>query len=148
MTQGKSPFADRNRLIAHPREMRRVVVESPFAGDVDENIKYARACIRDCLLRGESPVASHLLLTQDGVLNDRDPIERAVGINAGHAWMHGADAVVVYQDRGISAGMQAGINVAQFHKMTIEYRSLFIGYGAIVEIGDQNVRAGKAEHTG
>lgn len=141
---GASPFADRNRLIAHPREMRRVVVESPFSGDVDANVQYARACIRDCLLRGESPVASHLLLTQKGVLNDSDPIERAVGINAGHAWMHGADAVVVYTDLGISAGMQAGISAAEFHKLKIEYRTL----GANHTRGIEDVRAGEAEHTG
>ena len=119
-----SPFADRNRLSAHPREMRRVVVESPFAGDIEANMKYARACLRDCLMRGESPVASHLLLTQDGVLDDSDPIERAVGINAGHAWMHGAHAIVVYTDRGISEGMKAGIRSAEFHKLNIEYRSI------------------------
>lgn len=120
----KSPFANPDRLSAHPREMRRVVVESPFAGDVEANLKYARACIRDCLLRGESPVASHLLLTQEGILDDADPIERAVGINAGHAWKYGAHAVIVYTDRGISDGMQAGINVAEFHKLQVEYRTL------------------------
>ena len=119
-----SPFADRNRLSAHPREMRRVVVESPFAGDIEANLKYARACLRDCLMRGESPVASHLLLTQDGILNDADPIERAVGINAGHAWMRGAHDVVVYTDRGISEGMKAGIKSAELHKLNIEYRSI------------------------
>ena len=124
MSNRSSPFADRNRLSAHPREMRRVVVESPFAGDIEANLKYARACLRDCLMRGESPVASHLLLTQDGVLDDSDPIERAVGINAGHAWMHGAHAIVVYTDRGISEGMKAGIRSAEFHKLNIEYRSI------------------------
>jgi hypothetical protein len=41
--------------------MRRCVVESPFAGDVVGNIAYARRCIRDCLLLGEAPIASHLL---------------------------------------------------------------------------------------
>lgn len=119
-----SPFADRNRLSVHPREMRRVVLESPFAGDIPANLAYARACLRDCLLRGESPVASHCLLTQDGVLNDSDAIERAVGINAGHAWMHVCDAVVVYTDRGISKGMEAGIRTASFHKIPVEYRKL------------------------
>jgi hypothetical protein len=104
--------------------MRRVVVESPFAGDIEANLKYARACLRDCLMRGESPVASHLLLTQEGVLDDADPIERAVGINAGHAWMHGAHAVVVYADRGISRGMEAGIRTAVFHGLEVEYRKL------------------------
>jgi hypothetical protein len=107
-----------------PFAMRRVVLESPFAGDIPANITYARACIRDALMRGETPVASHLLYTQEGILDDSDPVQRAHGINAGHAWIHGAHAMVVYTDRGISSGMQAGINSAEMNGLPIEYRSL------------------------
>lgn len=111
-----------------PRQMRRVVLESPYAGDVEENVRYARACIRDSLLRGEAPIASHLLYTQPGILDDNDPLERAHGINAGHAWFFaGLHAVVVYTDRGISEGMQAGINAATFHCVAVERRSLALG---------------------
>ena len=41
---------------------------------------YARACVADCLRRGEAPIASHLLYTQPGVLDDDVPEERAQGI--------------------------------------------------------------------
>ncbi|WP_375780850.1 hypothetical protein ACE103_20130 [Bradyrhizobium sp. ma5] len=104
--------------------MRRVILESPYAGEVEHNVIYARACVRDALLRGEAPLASHLLYTQDGILDDGDLNERAHGINAGHAWMHLADAVVVYTDRGISSGMEAGMNLARFLDIPIERRSL------------------------
>ncbi len=107
-----------------PLQMRRVILESPFAGDIEANVLYARACVRDSLLRGEAPLASHLLYTQAGILNDDDRNERAHGINAGHAWMHLADAVVVYVDRGISSGMEAGIRLAAFHKIPVERRLL------------------------
>ena len=107
-----------------PRQMRRVILESPFAGDTSANTNYARACIRDALLRGEAPLASHLLYTQPGILDDEDVNERAHGINAGHAWMHLADAVVVYTNRGISEGMRAGIRLAEFNHIPVEYRSL------------------------
>jgi hypothetical protein len=110
-----------------PRQMRRVILESPYAGDVANNIVYARACVRDALLRGEAPLASHLLYTQLSILDDNDLRERAHGINAGHAWMHLADAVVVYIDRGISEGMAAGIRLAEFNRMPIEYRSGVVG---------------------
>ena len=50
--------------------MKLVILESPFAGDVKRNTAYARAALRDSLLRGEAPIASHLLYTQDGVLDD------------------------------------------------------------------------------
>lgn len=108
-----------------PREMRRVILESPFAGDVEANIEYARKCIKDSLLRGEAPIASHLLYTQAGILNDDDRLERAHGINAGHAWLHGdLHAMVVYTDRGISDGMRCGINIAHLRSILVEYRSL------------------------
>lgn len=108
-----------------PYQMRRVILESPFSGDVDVNINYARACIRDALLRGEAPLASHLLYTQAGILNDLDPNERAHGINAGHAWTPFSQGVVVYEDLGISGGMQAGINVAEFSRVPVERRRLY-----------------------
>ena len=107
-----------------PHAMRRVVVESPFAGDVEGNLIYLRACLRDCLMRGEAPFASHALYTQPGILDDGIEVERVHGINAGHAWMHGAHAVVVYTDKGISTGMEWGIRSATSHKVPIEYRSL------------------------
>ena len=56
--------------------MRRVILESPYAGSVEENVAYARAAVRDSLLRGESPIASHLLYTQPGILRDGVPDER------------------------------------------------------------------------
>ena len=50
--------------------MKKVIIESPFAGDTETNIKYARECLRDSIFRGEAPLASHVLYTQDGVLDD------------------------------------------------------------------------------
>jgi hypothetical protein len=104
--------------------MRRVVLESPYAGNIKRNVIYARLCIRDCLLRGESPIASHLLFTQDGILKDDVPLERKLGMDAGHAWMVAADACVVYVDFGLSHGMQAGIKEADRIGLKVEYRKL------------------------
>lgn len=107
-----------------PMKRRLVVLESPYAGDVVKNIAYARACMRDCLLRGEQPFASHLLYTQEGILDDGVPEERTLGIEAGFQWGRHADAVVVYTDLGISHGMQLGVQRAQKNGKTIEYRTL------------------------
>ena len=104
--------------------MRRVIVESPFAGDVDLNVRYARAALRDCLMRGEAPFASHLSYTQPGVLDDDIPEERALGIEAGLEWGFKAEATVVYTDLGISAGMRQGIDRARDEGRPIEMRSL------------------------
>ena len=72
--------------------MKRVILESPYAGDLGRNIKYPRACLRDSIHRGEAPLASHLLYTQEGVLDDGDPEERKLGIEAGLAWGPVAEA--------------------------------------------------------
>lgn len=104
--------------------MRRVIVESPYAGEIETNVAYARAAIRDCLSRGEAPLASHLLYTQPGVLRDEVPDERQWGIDAGLAWGNVAEATIVYSDLGISRGMQYGIDNAKRASRTIEIRNL------------------------
>ena len=53
--------------------MKLVIMESPFTGNTEKNIKYARKCMRDCFMRGELPFASQLLYTQDGILADNNP---------------------------------------------------------------------------
>ena len=88
--------------------MERVILESPFAGDVETNVRYARLCLRDSLNRGEAPYASHLLYTQPEVLNDDNAEERDWGINAGFQWRAAAHKTVVYTDLGISRGMEFG----------------------------------------
>ena len=107
--------------------MKKVILESPYAGDVQANVEYARLCLRDCLLRNEAPIASHLLYTQPGVLDDLIPSERAMGIEAGLAWGAGADMTVVYTDKGISRGMQYGIERAEKEGRPVEYRKINIG---------------------
>lgn len=108
--------------------MKLVIVESPYRGATDEeteaNVIYACACVRDSLLRGESPIASHILYTQAGILDDKVPSERQHGIDAGLAWGSVAHMTAVYVDRGISHGMQYGIANAGRAGRSVEYRRL------------------------
>lgn len=117
---------ERAERIAPRREAgpRLVILESPYAGDVEANIAYARACLRDSLARGEAPIASHLLYTQPGVLDDAVPAERQQGIAAGLAWRRVAEGSVVYTNRGISDGMRQGIAAAEDAGLPVEYRTL------------------------
>lgn len=105
-------------------EKKLVIIESPFAGDVERNIKYARACMRHSILLGEAPIASHLLYTQDGILNDDDPEERKLGIEIGLAWGKLAELTAVYTDLGMSKGMTLGIERAKSEGREVEYRSI------------------------
>lgn len=106
----------------------RVQLESPFAGSNPTarglNQLYLRAALRDSLLRGEAPFASHAIYAQQFVLDDESPAERALGIEAGLAFLQHAEKVVVYVDRGISSGMTQGIERAQELGIEIEERSL------------------------
>lgn len=120
--------------------MRLVVLESPFTGDglqtTEMNVFYLQHCLRDSLLRGESPYASHAIYTQLNVLDDKDPAERKLGMEAGFAWRQHADATVVYTDLGITRGVRAGIMRAEALQLeslapswpraahSIEYRTL------------------------
>lgn len=109
-----------------------VVVESPYAGDIALNVAYARACMADCLARGEAPYASHLLYTQPGVLRDEVPEERTKGIAAGFAWGDKAVRRAVYTDLGMSSGMLAGIKRAEAITQPVEFREL--GLKALVAV--------------
>lgn len=104
--------------------MIRVIIESPYAGVIERNLRYLRACMADCLRRGEAPFASHALYTQPGVLDDNDSTQRELGINAGFAWRSSADYTVVYTDLGWSRGMHLGIDHAESIGQTYYCRSL------------------------
>jgi hypothetical protein len=104
--------------------MKLVILESPYAGDVEANEKFARLCVRDSLSRGEAPIASHLLYTQPTILDDSIPEERTLGIEAGLAWRRVAEGSVVYVDKGISSGMKYGMQAAKDAGIPIELRIL------------------------
>jgi len=84
--------------------------------------------MRDCLIRGEAPFASHLLYTQDGVFDDTNENERKKGIQAGFAWGSKADLTAVYidliDDWGHFEGMVKGVAEAQKVGRPIETRRL------------------------
>lgn len=101
-----------------------VVIESPYAGDVEANIEYARRCIKHSLSLGEAPLASHLLYTQEGILDDTVQEEREQGIQAGFAWANLAKKHVFYMDMGLSKGMEEAIDYAISEGHIVEFRSI------------------------
>ena len=106
--------------------MKCVILESPYGSPdpaiVARNLRYARACMKDSLDKGEAPYLSHLLYTQ--VYDDNDPGLRLAGINAGLEIGKRMDKTVVYTDLGISEGMHYGIRAAEEAGRQIEYRNL------------------------
>src|SRR5512147_3137934 len=120
-----------------PEFKRIVILESPYAGNVERNLRYLRAGMRDAFLRGELPLASHALYTQPGVLDDTVPKERELGIAAGFKlaevlhfaaqFLHPCHALptarVFLNDYGVSRGMNAGLLHARDIGQPIETRS-------------------------
>lgn len=107
------------------KDFKLCILETPFAGDVEGNIAYARKCMHDMLLRGEAPYASHLLYTQPTVLDDTIKEDRDLGIYAGFAWKHLPQVhTVFYMDKGMSEGMKLAEDYCRDSNMTFEHRYL------------------------
>ena len=91
--------------------MKLTIIESPFAGTPEHSEKehrdYLDRCIKDSIDRGESPYASHKMLVDS--LDDSDPEQRKIGIEAGLAWGTMANIIVFYLDYGWSSGMENGL---------------------------------------
>lgn len=104
----------------------KVVVESPYSGDIKRNVDYAIQCMHDSLRRGEAPFLSHLLYTREleGHVEDK-PRKRAESMDAAFQWTDVCDYVVVYTDYGISEGMTEGIARAMKAKKVVSFRQLF-----------------------
>lgn len=104
----------------------RVLVESPYnsptAQGLVENRNYLIRAMRDCMDRGETPFASHLLYTQ--ILNDRDKNARVLGLALAKPWYYVVDKAVFYMDKGLSPGMEHGLKICKRIGLTIEERYL------------------------
>lgn len=105
--------------------MKRVIIESPFAGDVSLNINYARLAVKHSLSMHEAPIASHLLYTQENILDDNIEQERTLGIKAGLMWKEVADKQVFYVDLGWSKGMLYARDRLVENNIEVEVRRLF-----------------------
>lgn len=105
----------------------KVIIESPYAGNKEEikrNEEYVREAVADCLSRGEIPFASHILYTQPGVLEDTQSAQRRLGIEAGLITGLICQKTVLYEDLGITPGMEEGISRAEKAGRVVEERGI------------------------
>jgi hypothetical protein len=100
-----------------------VVIESPYGGEnVERNVRYLRAAIRDSLDRGEAPFASHGLYTTG--VDDTFSKDRSNDIAKGFRFRDVCEYTVVYTDLGISQGMELGIRDSKKKCKPVKYRTL------------------------
>ena len=95
-----------------------VYICSPYAGDVEGNVKKARGYCRAAIDMGYIPVAVHLLFPQ--FLNDAVKEERELGLFFGNAIMSKCAEVWVCGER-ISEGMEAEIKRAKRKGYILRY---------------------------
>jgi hypothetical protein len=106
--------------------MKLVIVESPYAAYTQEqsirNLLYLDCCLRDSILRGESPYASHKIIP--GALDDDEPSQRDLGIKCGYEWWRAASLIAFYVDLGWSQGMIDAYRLARTKSIKTVTRSL------------------------
>lgn len=87
-----------------------IYIASPYAGDVKQNVAFAKRACRHAISQGHTPIAVHLLYPQ--MLDDNDPAEREIGLRLGHRVLESCDELWACGDR-ISSGMAREIKEAQ-----------------------------------
>ena len=95
-----------------------VYVCSSFSGNVEENTANARKYSRFAVERGYIPIAPYLLCSQ--FLNDKDSLERELGLHFGNVLMSHCAEVWVFGEV-ISPGMDAEIRRAKRKNYRIRY---------------------------
>jgi hypothetical protein len=95
--------------------MKTAYICSPYRGEIEGNVEYAKELTKEAIKRGYAPVTPHLYLTQ--CLDDNNAGERALGLTVGLELLDKVDIAFVGLKYGVSQGMKAEIKKA--HKLNI-----------------------------
>ena len=111
-----------------------VMIESPYSGDIDRNIRYLQIAWTDSMvLYGECAYASHGYMTQhprarNYFVSDYDgkwdTLTREGAIERSHLMRHKCDKTVFYTDRGWSTGMNFALAYCKKHGIPYEERTV------------------------
>ena len=91
-------------------ENKLIYIASPYAGEIEKNVAFAKSACRFAINQGYIPVAPHLLYPQ--MLNDSDPAEREIGLRLGHGVLEHCGELWCCGNR-ISHGMEQEISAAE-----------------------------------
>lgn len=111
-----------------------VMIESPYSGDIDRNVRYLQLAMADAMLNhNECPYASHIGMTMHAraskyYCSDYDEkwnlLTREQAIRLSHNIRHRCDFTVFYVDRGWSTGMKAALEYCTKNQLPYEIRSI------------------------
>ena len=99
--------------------MKLVYICSPYAGDIETNIRFAKDACRYAAEHGCAPIAVHLLYPQ--ILDDSIPAQRETGIRMGLRVLASCDELWICGSR-ISHGM--GCEIAEAERFGIPVRNI------------------------
>lgn len=91
-----------------------VYICSPYRGEVERNLEYARELTRLALDNSFVPITPHLYLTQ--VVDDEDCRERERGMKAGKELLQHCKYILIGSRYGLSEGMLEEIKLATEHE--------------------------------
>ena len=98
--------------------MKTVYVCSPLGGNVAQNIENAKQYGRYVLSKGMAPVIPHFYAT---ILNDNNPSERILGMQAGKSLLFNVDALWIFGNK-VTKGMEDEIRFAK--KLNLELKHI------------------------
>jgi len=102
--------------------MKLVYICSPYAGDIESNVRFARAACRYASAQGCAPVAVHLMYPR--ILDDSIPAQRETGIRMGLRVLASCDELWICGSR-ISHGMSC--EIAEAERLGIPIRNISAG---------------------
>lgn len=97
--------------------MKLIFIASPYKGDIEKNIEYAKQACRYVLNEGNAFFCPHLLYPQ--ILDDNNPEERELGISLGKEVLAKCDELWAFGDN-ISSGMFEEIEFARERGISIK----------------------------
>jgi len=120
-----------------------VIIESPFSGDIDKNIRYAQQAMNHSRENGEIPIVPHLMWTQHHLapnyfVSDYDAkftiknCGRDVSLEQIKVLRRLANKVIFYVDNGYSSGMKLALEHCKEENIQYEERTLFIEKNQII----------------
>lgn len=95
-----------------------VYICSPYAGDVERNVKAAQGYCRFAVSKGYIPFAPHLLFPQ--FLDDKKANQRELGLFFGNVFMDKCSEMWVFGDH-ISDGMETEIKRVKWKNLRLRY---------------------------
>lgn len=99
--------------------MRVAYVCAPLAGDLKKNISNAKKFGKFLFDRGMAPVIPHIYAE---ILDDKEPYDRELGMNADRSLLFKCDEMWVFGDK-FTKGMKEEIHFAKMINMKIKYIS-------------------------